>query len=200
MPINCYNVFRRKAILRFVEKKIMSLENKDIKQIIGDNIAFLRKNNHWTQAELADKLNYSDKAISKWERGESSPEPEALLALSKLFNVQIDYFFYKNDVDKKRFINKKNIQKTKEILITIMICVALFTISTSVFLIAWFRDHSNANTFWISYVYAVPFSGFFIYRYMKMFNHLIGKVISLSLIMWSLLAVTFLQLMILNFA
>ena len=42
----------------------------EIKQNIANNIIALRKKNKWTQAELADKINYSDKAVSKWERCE----------------------------------------------------------------------------------------------------------------------------------
>ena len=40
-----------------------------LKVIIAANITQLRKENNLTQAELAEKLNYSDKAVSKWERG-----------------------------------------------------------------------------------------------------------------------------------
>ncbi len=47
---------------------------EDIKAITAENISKLRVANDMTQAELAKKLNYSDKAISKWERGESLPD------------------------------------------------------------------------------------------------------------------------------
>ena len=46
----------------------------DLKQIIAHNIIKLRKEKNLTQIEFAQKLNYSDKAISKWERAESSPD------------------------------------------------------------------------------------------------------------------------------
>ena len=45
----------------------------EVKQIIGANLTELRKKKHLTQAELASKLNYSDKAISKWEHGDAVP-------------------------------------------------------------------------------------------------------------------------------
>ena len=54
----------------------------------------MRKKNNWTQAKLADKLNYSDKAISKWERAEAVPDIETLHALAELFGVTVDYFLY----------------------------------------------------------------------------------------------------------
>ena len=63
------------------------------KEIISKNILGLRKKNHMTQQDLAEKLYYSDKAISKWERGESLPDAEMLANIAKLFNVDINYLF-----------------------------------------------------------------------------------------------------------
>lgn len=63
------------------------------KEIISKNILGLRKKNHMTQQDLAEKLYYSDKAISKWERGESLPDAEMLANIARLFNVDINYLF-----------------------------------------------------------------------------------------------------------
>lgn len=63
------------------------------RDIISKNILTLRKKNKMTQADLAEKLNYSDKAISKWERGESLPDAEMLYNIAELFNVEIGYLF-----------------------------------------------------------------------------------------------------------
>lgn len=64
----------------------------DIKNIIAKNLSELRQANNMTQLELATKLNYSDKTISKWERGESSPDISVMVELAQLFGVTIDYF------------------------------------------------------------------------------------------------------------
>ena len=58
--------------------------------MIAQNLIKLRKKNNLTQKELSIKLNYSDKVISKWERGESTPNVEALQALSKFYKISID--------------------------------------------------------------------------------------------------------------
>lgn len=58
--------------------------------IIGKNLQILRKKNKLTQAELAEKLNYSDKAVSKWEKGESLPPIEVFYNISKLYGVSLD--------------------------------------------------------------------------------------------------------------
>ena len=50
----------------------------------------LRKQHGYSQDELADKLNVSRQAISKWERSESSPDTDNLIALAKLYGVSLD--------------------------------------------------------------------------------------------------------------
>lgn len=67
----------------------MGLFNKN--HSIGKTIASLRKSKGWTQVELAGKLNVSDKAVSKWEKDDSSPSVEFFPALAELFGVSIDY-------------------------------------------------------------------------------------------------------------
>ncbi len=63
----------------------------DIKSIVAKNIAELRQKNNMTQLELAEKLNYSDKTISKWERGESTPDISVMVEIAELFGVTLDY-------------------------------------------------------------------------------------------------------------
>ena len=62
-----------------------------LKQIIAQNIVFLRKQAGMTQLDLAEKLNYSDKAVSKWERGDSVPDIAVLKDIADLFGVTVDY-------------------------------------------------------------------------------------------------------------
>jgi transcriptional regulator with XRE-family HTH domain len=58
--------------------------------VLMKNLIFLRKQNDYTQKDLADELNYSDKVISKWERGESVPDLEALINIASFYNLTID--------------------------------------------------------------------------------------------------------------
>lgn len=63
----------------------------DIPQIIAKNITALRKNAGMTQAGLAEKIGYSDKSISKWERADGIPDVICLKAIADLFGVTVDY-------------------------------------------------------------------------------------------------------------
>ena len=59
--------------------------------ILGEKIARLRRKNGWSQEELADKMEVSRQAVSKWESGQTMPDLERILRLSSLFGVTIDY-------------------------------------------------------------------------------------------------------------
>ena len=66
------------------------MDSEKLKLQIGANIAAYRKRSGLTQAELAEKLNYSDKAVSKWERGESLPDVLTLMQLSEQFDINVE--------------------------------------------------------------------------------------------------------------
>ena len=66
------------------------MNDEKLKSQIGANIIAYRKRESWTQADLAEKLNYSDKAVSKWERGESVPDVLTMAALAECFGVTVN--------------------------------------------------------------------------------------------------------------
>ena len=65
------------------------MDDATLRNQIGSNIAAYRKQAGLTQAGLAEKLNYSDKAVSKWERGESVPDVMTLVQLAELFQIPV---------------------------------------------------------------------------------------------------------------
>ena len=85
---------------------------------IGEKIAEVRRLNKLTQRDLAEKLNVSDKVISKWETGKSLPDVETMLKLSKILGISISELYEcveETDTEKKRNIAKKecgNIRNT----------------------------------------------------------------------------------------
>ena len=66
------------------------MDDEKLKYQIGANIAAYRKRAGLTQAGLAEKLNYSDKAVSKWERGESVPDVLTLMQLAAQFDITVN--------------------------------------------------------------------------------------------------------------
>lgn len=63
----------------------------DIKTIFAKNLSELRQASGMTQLELGERLNYSDKTVSKWERGESVPDAGMLKQIGDVFGVSVDY-------------------------------------------------------------------------------------------------------------
>ena len=94
------------------------------KLIVAKNLANLRKREGLTQAELAEKLDYTDKSISKWEHAETMPDIDILKRLADFYHVSLDYFVEEHiDVKGKERVKKptpkyQNAKRAKRIPIT----------------------------------------------------------------------------------
>lgn len=162
---------------------------EEIKFVIAKNIQELRNANSLTQLELAEKLHYSDKAVSKWERGDSVPEISTLVALADLFGVTLDYLVReKHDIPKKAdksFPDKR--KKTNHAIITAM---SLLLVGFIALLVYVFIDiiSSNIHKHWITFLYSVPAAMIVWLVFNSIwFNRRLNYLI-ISLLMWSILA------------
>ena len=160
----------------------------DIKAIVAKNIIDLRKKNGLTQNELAEKLNYSDNAVSRWERGEVSPSIETLDQMSKVFNVPMSSLIEDNAKavsttrDKKQVLNK---------LAVILIFFSLvWLIATIVFVYGKILFNTNL---WTIFVWAVPASCLVLLPFNEYWGKYIYKFVILSVFEWSVLACIYLQ-------
>lgn len=70
--------------------------------ILADKIARLRKKNGWSQEELAEKMNVSRQAVSRWESAQTVPDLEKILMLGDLFGVTTDYLL-KDEIESEKF-------------------------------------------------------------------------------------------------
>ncbi len=84
--------------------------------ILADKIIRLRRKNGWSQEELADKMNVSRQAVSKWESAQSIPDLEKILQLSTLFGVTTDYLL-KDDIESEEFTDDSSDTTVKKITI-----------------------------------------------------------------------------------
>ncbi len=71
-------------------------KEEETKMIFADKLIDLRKKNGWSQEELAEKLNVSRQAVSKWEGAQSIPDMSRMIQLSELFGVSTDYLLKDN--------------------------------------------------------------------------------------------------------
>ncbi len=164
----------------------------ELEQIVSTNLTALRKKREWTQAELAEKINYSDKSVSKWERGEALPDLKVLTKLADLFGVTVDYFLTENAVDAPEQFTSPAVRRRYQYWIVSLAVSLVWLIATTVFV---YIAVENAMTVWAwtSYVWALPASFLvlivFDYRY---FHHRCF-VFFASAFVWTLIAAIFLQ-------
>ena len=129
---------------------------EDLKEIVANNLIFLRKKIGLTQLELAEKLNYSDKAISKWERGESLPDVETLKNIANLFLVDLDYLTSEHKEEKKK-INLNQFKAHNRLIITMLAFMGVWFVATLIFAICKIVL-PEANWLWLIFIVAIPLS------------------------------------------
>lgn len=167
-----------------------------IKENIANNIAELRKMNHMTQQDLAEKLNYTDKAISKWERGESTPDIESLSAIAKMFNLTVDDLLNES-FDKEATRKKEKINLSKSISKIALGVITIWLIGTVVFVYN-IINHMEPKGLWMSFIWPIPASSLLVQvvAFLRKFKIVIP--IAASITLWTLLLAVFLQMLVLG--
>lgn len=164
---------------------------EDIKVIIGKNLAELRKRKKYTQLDLANILQYSDKAISKWEKGDSLPDIEVLYNICNLYGVTLDYLTHEgNYKDKKEYIKNNGKYTKNKKLITCLSMIAVWFISVITF--STLLIYSNIG-YWPIFTWSLPVT-FIVWL---VFNCLWGKkplrFVIISCLTWTLITAIFIQ-------
>ena len=129
---------------------------QELKFIIAKNIQKLRQEKGMTQLELAEKLNYSDKSVSKWERGESLPDVGVLKSIADLFEVTLDYLVEEEHTQKP--VTKDAIDKNYRRNCYIITGTSIFIVvlmATLIFCIL-FMFFPKTGYPWLCYAYAIP--------------------------------------------
>ena len=130
-----------------------------LKQIIAQNIVFLRKQAGMTQLELAEKLNYSDKAVSKWERGDSVPDVAVLKDIADLFGVTVDYLLKEDHTAEEEAVRLETREKKRNHqIIAALVAVVIWLIATAVFVNDQMQTQEMISAMWTVFIYAFPIS------------------------------------------
>ena len=168
---------------------------EDLKIVISNNISELRKAHGYTQFELAEKLNYSDKSVSKWERGDSVPDVAVLKEIADLFGVSLDYM-----VESEHKIKNEPKQKIKDKIhnhgFITGICILLVWLVATVIYVMIDITTKNVTGHWLAFVYAIPVSMIVWLVFNSIWFNRRRNFAIVSLLMWSVLIslfVTFFQ-------
>lgn len=171
------------------------MEGENLKFQIGANIVSYRKQANMTQAGLAEKLNYSDKAVSKWERGESMPDVLTLVELAKLFDITVnDLLMDPNEIPAstegglekamervaertlKRKANKGIILKLSSLLVW-GIALLVYVVLASV----------NVPYSWLAFLYAIPINAIVLLSLRSAWRDFRWNRALISIIVWGCL-------------
>lgn len=171
-------------------KNIKGIAMNNIKSIIAQNITDLRRAKGLTQLELAEQLNYSDKAVSKWERAESMPDVSVLVEIADLFDVPLDYLVRAEHPQKEiqpsenaLSSNEASSPYRKEYISGVSILLVWF-IAVLVFVLISLSA-KDAHSQWLSFIYAIPVSAIVWLVFNSIwFNPRLNYFI-VSLLMWS---------------
>lgn len=159
----------------------------DIKKIIASNIISLRKKHNMTQNELAEKLNYSDNAVSRWERGDVTPSVETLQQISEIFSVPLESLFKENVVTVLNNDEKKQKIAKLSVLLLFVMLIWFIVMVAYVYLDAIF--HINM---WLIFAWAVPISCLVLLPFNESWGRTVYKFVILSVFTWTTLACLYL--------
>lgn len=159
------------------------MDSEKLKFTIGNNIAAYRKRDNLTQAELAEKLNYSDKAVSKWERGESVPDVMTLVQLAELFGVTVNELLgeesavaaAKETVERPK-ANKGVIQMLVSLLVW-FVALTIYVILSSI----------GVEKSELAFVYAIPVNAIVLLSLRSAFRLFQWNHMLISMIVWGCL-------------
>ena len=160
----------------------------NVEQIIAKNLIELRKVRGLKQTELSEKIGYSDKTISRWEKGTSVPDISTLVSLSNFYNISIEDLITEGAVSKSIEEERRKSQE-KAINDYSMILLAILTVWFLATLVYLGTGKFQGVYYWQAFVCAVPLSTLIVYRRSSKKNNIKWfKFLLLSLLIVSLVA------------
>lgn len=156
----------------------MPASEEKLRQYFANNLAHYRKALGLTQIELAEKLNYSDKSISKWERGDGLPDLAVTAQLAEIFGLTV------NDLiaEKPR---RKLMTTRNKIIITLLSMGIAWLVATVLFFICEIV-FPDIKVWWLFYIYAIPISAIVGIVFSCIWWKKIHLLASISTLIWSI--------------
>lgn len=146
---------------------------------IANNLTYYRKAAGFTQAELAEKINYSDKSVSKWESGNGVPDVYILLQLTELFGITLNDLVCGETPEKAP---KKRAQGM-HLLIMLLSSGIVWLVATCVFVGLLLLKPGGA--WWISFVYAVMANAIVLLVLSGIWKYRFLNFVSVSALVWT---------------
>lgn len=160
---------------------------EELKKIIADNLIYYRKQKGLTQLDIAEKLNYSDKAVSKWERAEAIPDVFILKQLADLYGIKLDDLL-STDKKKREKLVKTSAQKTRMIRVFVpaISCLFVWFLATLVYILPAIIIPEVTKT-WLIFIYALVISCILFVVFSCIWGKNLSRSLSISALIWTLL-------------
>lgn len=155
----------------------MQTDEATLRKTVAKNIAQYRKAHHDTQLDLATKLNYSDKSVSKWERGESLPDVYILSQIAELYGVSVSALI--GEIQPPR--ESKPHYHMFILLLSLALTMAVATLLFSMFMICKV-DYPA----WMFFVYALPVCSIICIVFTSLWWGILWQGVSVSTLIWTL--------------
>ena len=151
------------------------MTEQEFRNNVAKKIAYYRKLEGITQSELAAILNYSDKSVSKWERGEGIPDAYVLSEIAEHFGITLDEL----TSEKEPKISGKFIKK-REFVPFLSVGLAWLAAAVIFFILVLFNVYKP----WLAFIYAVPVSFIISTVFSRLWYGILARAISVSGIIW----------------
>ncbi len=127
------------------------MDEIELNKIIAHNLCILRKKSGLTQLQLAEKINYSDKAVSKWEKGDCLPSIYVLMTVADFYGVTLQEI-----VSEDKGVEPKKGKKDIKTMVSLLSWATVWLVATIVFVML--RYISPVERAWLSFIIAIPAS------------------------------------------
>ncbi len=170
------------------------MEN-NVKKTIAKNLVELRKSRKFTQQELAARLNYSDKAISRWEHAETLPDIETLCRVCDIYGVKFEYLLQEQQPTgaKNPYVLRK--KSPNKLIISMLAVVVVWLLAVVIFSYA---DTFGEKNLWTVFIWALPTSGVVLWVLNKLWGTRLMSAFISSFINWTLILSVYLQFLTYN--
>ena len=155
------------------------MNEKVIKETIAKNIVTYRKHCNLTQAQLAEKINYSDKAVSKWERGDGVPDTMVMIKLCEIFGVTL------NDLVSDKVKEPVTYSKRNRFLVSLLSALLVWLVAVIVFVLITAISPNNEFA-WLSYIFAMPTMFSVLLVFAALWGNKWLRLLFISALIWTL--------------
>jgi transcriptional regulator with XRE-family HTH domain len=167
------------------------MDEQLLRQTIANNLLYYRKKANLTQLEIAEKLNYSDKSISKWERAEGVPDIYILCQLAEFYKISVNYLL--SDSPKKQI---SDYNRNKDIIS--FLSTGIVWLVAVIFFVFLELLVPSINKTWLSFIYAIPLSLIVLIVFNRLWRRHVVCFILVSLLIWGVILSIYLSLLLAN--